>query len=245
MTPGSDREEDVRDEVEGEDGGGGAQEPFETLRQAAKAVAAAAAVGAAVGAARAFTTRDSGEEDEEREYADVEAQLPAQEDEDQDEEERDDEISAEAAAPPQEDQLEEEAETDDEEDAEPEHEPTAERQEPAQRQPRENGAAQDATVEDGAKPIHGESLQETTDVVRRAHEQLRALQGREPESISSLARTDGGWTATFEMVELERIPNSMDVMASYEIVLDEEKNMVRYSKARRYYRGHADREGGG
>jgi gas vesicle protein GvpO len=233
VTSGS---EDMRDEVEGEDEGG-AHEPFETLRQAAKAVAAAAAVGAAVGAARAFTTRDGGEEDEEREHADAEAQG------EKEQAEEEDESPAAAAAPREEDQLDEAPEPE-EKDSEPERAPTAERHEPAQVERRENGADENGSVEDGAKPLHGESLEETTEVVRRAHEQLRALQGREPESISSLARTDGGWTATFEMVELERVPNSMDVMASYEIVLDEQKNMVRYSKARRYYRGHADREGG-
>jgi hypothetical protein len=237
MTSGS---EDIRDEGEGEDGGE-AHEPFETLRQAAKAVAAAAAVGAAVGAARAFTTRDSGEEDEEREHADAQAQLQAQEEEDQEEDEG--ERPAAASAPRDEDQLDEEPELD-EKDSEPERAPTAERQEPAQVERRENGADENGSVEDGAKPVHGESLEETTAVVRRAREALHALQGREPESISSLERTDGGWTATFELLELERVPNSMDVMASYEVVLDDQKNMVRYSKARRYYRGHADREGG-
>ena len=238
--------EDMRDEIDDEEGSG-AHEPFETLRQAAKAVAAAAAVGAAVGAARAFTTRDSGEEDgeeDEREHAEAEARLPAQEEEEREEEEDDDESSAAASAPRQEDQLEEEPEADEEEGSEPQRAPTAESQQPPQVERRENGADENGSVADGAKPLHGESLEETTEVVRRAHEQLRALQGREPESISSLARTEGGWTATFEMVELERVPNSMDVLASYEVVLDEQKNLVRYSKARRYYRGHADRDGG-
>ncbi len=79
--------------------------------------------------------------------------------------------------------------------------------------------------------------------MRRAREQLAALQGREPESISSLERTPSGWTATFEVVELARVPDSTDVIASYEVVLDERKNVTRYARVRRYYRSQADRDG--
>jgi hypothetical protein len=235
---------------EGQENGRAANEPFETLRQAAKAVAAAAAVGAAVGAARAFTSRHSGEEDgdvdeqrdeqeEQREPAEArQARLPDQHEEDEEDE---DDGSAAEQAPRQEDRLEDDEEPEPEEAAEAaeESQPAAERQEPAQVDRRDNGSG-----EDGSKPLEGGSVGETTEIVRRAREQFEALQGREPESISSLERTDGGWTATFEVVEMARIPNSMDVLASYEVALDEDKNMVRLSRARRYYRAQAGREGG-
>lgn len=91
-------------------------------------------------------------------------------------------------------------------------------------------------------PVAGATPDETAEVVRRAREQLRALHGSEPESISSLERTPRGWRATFEVVELERVPDSTDVLASYEVVLDEDRNVTRYARIRRYYRAQADHE---
>ena len=234
---------------EAEENGGAAHEPFETLRQAAKAVAAAAAVGAAVGAARAFTSRDSGEEDgddedEQREAQEAQAQLPDHEEEEEEDDEPEQAAEASQAEPDA---------TAEQHEPEPETVPTAEHdeQEPEQEpepepepEPDRKDRPETEAVADGSQPMQGGTVDETTEIVSRAREQLRALQGRDPESISSLERTDGGWTATFEVVELERIPSSMDVLASYQVALDEQKNMVRYTRTRRYHRAQSDREGG-
>ena len=125
----------------------------------------------------------------------------------------------------------------------------------------EDEAGPETSSEDELKPVHvegdgaretpgerervqGGSLAQTTEVVQRAREQLLALQGREPETVSALERTPEGWTATFEVVELARVPDSTDVMASYEVVLDEQSNVLRYGRVRRYYRSQADQGGG-
>ncbi|WP_374195755.1 gas vesicle protein GvpO [Streptomyces sp. ISL-24] len=61
-----------------------------------------------------------------------------------------------------------------------------------------------------------------TDALRSAIEQLSELLGRAPESVSSLRPTDQGWEADVEVAELERIPETTSVMASYQVVLDPE-----------------------
>ncbi len=91
--------------------------------------------------------------------------------------------------------------------------------------------------------MQGATRDETVEVVRRAREQLQALQGRDAESVSMLARTAEGWTVTLEVVELRRVPDSTDVLASYELLLDEDKNVIRFTRGRRYYRSQADRDG--
>ena len=96
---------------------------------------------------------------------------------------------------------------------------------------------------DSGEPQRGASPDETVDIAMRARQQLQALHGREPESVSSLARTAEGWAVTLEVVELQRVPDSTDVMASYELLLDGDKNLVRYERRRRYYRSQADRGG--
>ncbi|WP_055585084.1 gas vesicle protein GvpO [Peterkaempfera griseoplana] len=77
--------------------------------------------------------------------------------------------------------------------------------------------------------------------IRNAREQLSALLGREPESVSALARTDQGWTADVEVLELERIPDSTSVLATYTVQLDADGDLIGYERRRRYSRGQVDR----
>ena len=74
-----------------------------------------------------------------------------------------------------------------------------------------------------------------------AREQLEALLGRPVETVSSLERTHDGWVVALEVVELSRVPESTDVLASYELELDENLDFRRYQQARRYTRSQADR----
>ena len=39
-----------------------------------------------------------------------------------------------------------------------------------------------------------------------------------------------------DLIELKRIPESTDVLASYEALLDDEGNLLRYQRTRRYLR---------
>ncbi|MGW0749178.1 gas vesicle protein GvpO [Streptomyces sp. NPDC002587] len=77
--------------------------------------------------------------------------------------------------------------------------------------------------------------------MRSAAEQLAQLLGRSPDSVSSLKPTEDGWEARVEVVELERIPDTTSVMASYKVALDEEGELISYERIRRYSRGMIDR----
>jgi Gas vesicle synthesis protein GvpO len=112
-------------------------------------------------------------------------------------------------------------------------EPRAEREQPREEpeQPREPEADQRPS---GAGP------RETRGVVEAAREQLAALLGKEADSVSRLDRNGDGWVVTLEIVEVARIPESTDVLASYEVELDGDRNLVRYARRRRYYRSQAD-----
>jgi hypothetical protein len=112
-------------------------------------------------------------------------------------------------------------------------EPRAEREQPREEpeQPREPEADQRPS---GAGP------RETRGVVDAAREQLAALLGKEADSVSGLDRNGDGWIVTLELVEVARIPESTDVLASYEVELDGDRNLVRYARRRRYYRSQAD-----
>ncbi|MBT2405258.1 MULTISPECIES: gas vesicle protein [unclassified Streptomyces] len=77
--------------------------------------------------------------------------------------------------------------------------------------------------------------------MRLAVEQLSQLLGRTPESVSSLRPTEDGWEAQVEVLELERIPDTTSVLASYKVTMDEEGELISYERTRRYSRGMIDR----
>ncbi|MER5743298.1 gas vesicle protein [Streptomyces sp. NPDC002225] len=79
--------------------------------------------------------------------------------------------------------------------------------------------------------------------MRRAADQLRDLLGRAPESVSAVKPTDDGWQADVEVLELERVPATTSVMASYRVLLDGEGELMAYERTRRYTRGRVDRGG--
>lgn len=78
--------------------------------------------------------------------------------------------------------------------------------------------------------------------VRTATAQFAELTGKRPESPTSVDRTEHGWRVVFEVVELERVPATTSVLASYEAELDEEGTLLGYGRLRRYYRNQADPE---
>ncbi|MEU6219350.1 gas vesicle protein [Streptomyces sp. NPDC047022] len=78
-------------------------------------------------------------------------------------------------------------------------------------------------------------------VIRQASAQLSLLLQREAGTVSAVGATDGGWSAQVEVVELERVPDTMSVMASYRIELDHQGRLLAYERLRRYARGQIDR----
>jgi hypothetical protein len=67
--------------------------------------------------------------------------------------------------------------------------------------------------------------------------------GRPVESVMGLEPDDGnGWKVTLEVVELERIPRSTDVLGAYVISLDKGGELTGARRERRYYRNQADEE---
>jgi hypothetical protein len=78
------------------------------------------------------------------------------------------------------------------------------------------------------------------EILDAAKDQLTVLTGRVPDSVSGLRRSDSGWRMKIDMVELERIPPSTSVMATYEVELDRDGNVVGYEQERRFVRGQAE-----
>jgi hypothetical protein len=84
---------------------------------------------------------------------------------------------------------------------------------------------------DGGTPI--------SQVVHAGADAFAALYGRNPDSVSGVQKVDEGWRLDVEVTELERIPPSTTVMATYEVDLDADGEIRGYRRKRRYYRNQA------
>ena len=75
------------------------------------------------------------------------------------------------------------------------------------------------------------------DVARAALAQIGDLTGHDVEGVISVERNDDGWRVGVEVVESHRIPDSADILAIYEVCLDEDAELVSYRRSERYSRG--------
>jgi hypothetical protein len=83
------------------------------------------------------------------------------------------------------------------------------------------------------------------EVLRNARSQLAELTGMAAESVSSFEQTEDGWSLEIEVLELARVPDTMSLMASYQVDLDPEGQLTGYRRVRRYERGRSDARPGG
>ncbi len=74
------------------------------------------------------------------------------------------------------------------------------------------------------------------ELITRAKAQLQNLTGYGIDSVSGFERADSGWRLSVTVIELHRIPAATDVLASYEVDLDEVGNIIGYHRGKRYFR---------
>ena len=123
--------------------------------------------------------------------------------------------------------------------AEPETEQEPEPQREPEREPERQAESPPRRSRRDASPREGVDFGTVERAIQSAREQLRELFGAEPESVSSFGRTRDGWRVTLEVVEVRRIPETTDVLASYEVELDENGDLIAFERVRRYQRSEA------
>jgi hypothetical protein len=77
------------------------------------------------------------------------------------------------------------------------------------------------------------------DALRSATRQLQELGGREVDGVAGFERIDGGWRLLLEVVEVSRVPSSTDILGAYEVMVDDDGELVGYERIRRYVRSQA------
>jgi Gas vesicle synthesis protein GvpO len=84
---------------------------------------------------------------------------------------------------------------------------------------------------------------QVADLVARAKEQLHGLIGYKIDNIASFNKADRGWHLAVTVIELHRIPAATDVLAEYDVDLDENGNLTGYHRGKRYYRDQVGENG--
>jgi hypothetical protein len=69
---------------------------------------------------------------------------------------------------------------------------------------------------------------------------VQELTGYEPEAVTGLEWDGDAWQVTVDVLELARIPNTTDVLASYVVQLDEGGTLRGLRRTNRFVRGHAN-----
>jgi len=76
--------------------------------------------------------------------------------------------------------------------------------------------------------------------VRSALTQFAELTQLEPVAATGVRREEDGWSVLVDVVELERVPATTSVMATYRVDLDRSGEMNGYERLRRFNRGSVD-----
>lgn len=67
-------------------------------------------------------------------------------------------------------------------------------------------------------------------VVKTARQQVGELTGLNVCSTVSAKKDETGWCVQVEVLEKESIPDSQDILATYELALDEEGNLLNFTR---------------
>jgi hypothetical protein len=79
-----------------------------------------------------------------------------------------------------------------------------------------------------------------------AREEVADVTGSTVETVSGFHRDkDNGWVVTVEVLELERVPNTMDLLATYNVSLSEDGEVLGFERSRRYHRAAVELNGRG
>jgi hypothetical protein len=76
--------------------------------------------------------------------------------------------------------------------------------------------------------------------VRSALEQFAGLTRLDPVAATGVRREKDGWSVLVDVVELERVPTTTSVMATYRVDVDTFGALCGYERLRRFTRGSVD-----
>jgi hypothetical protein len=90
--------------------------------------------------------------------------------------------------------------------------------------------------------VVAESKREKTEsrgIAEQAVEQMQTLMSRPIEAVTGIEKDGDAWTVTVEVLELERVPSTTDVIGKYEVTLDKDGELTGLQRTRRFPRAES------
>jgi|RhiMetdeSRZDD1v2_1073273.scaffolds.fasta_scaffold267276_4 hypothetical protein len=77
------------------------------------------------------------------------------------------------------------------------------------------------------------------EIALEAAQQVQDLIGRPVEAVTGVEKDGREWNVTLEVLELQRVPTTTDVLGRYEVTLDKNGEVTSARRTRRYPRAEA------
>jgi hypothetical protein len=74
-------------------------------------------------------------------------------------------------------------------------------------------------------------------LAEQAKSQLAEVTGLKPITVTGTFKDEQGWHIEMDMLEMSRIPPATDVLGDYDVLVDEDGNMVKFERKRTRLRG--------
>jgi hypothetical protein len=143
----------------------------------------------------------------------------------------------------QDEQQQDEQQQDEQEQDEQQPDQEQDEQEQDEEQPDEQEQDEQEQSEDGASAKAARPSISAREMTQAAIEALEDLTGYTPEAATGLMWDGESWLVTVDVLELSRIPDTTDLLATYVVQLDGDGNLSGYKRTKRFQRSQAD-EGG-
>jgi len=90
-----------------------------------------------------------------------------------------------------------------------------------------------------ATPVEANIVEANTveNLVEATKRQMSAITGLSPDTISRFDRAEEGWMLHIDMLEHRSVPRTQDLLASFEVALDDAGQVTRWRRTGRFVRG--------
>jgi hypothetical protein len=77
---------------------------------------------------------------------------------------------------------------------------------------------------------------DVSDLIDRTKRQMASVTGLAPETVTRFDRGEEGWSVGIDMVEHRAIPRTQDVLATFDVMVDDDGTVRRWKRTGRFLR---------
>jgi hypothetical protein len=74
------------------------------------------------------------------------------------------------------------------------------------------------------------------EAIASAKEQLHSILNLDIANVIAVSKLDDGWNVKIDLIERRAIPDTMDIMGTYEVILDNFGSIVKYERKNQHKR---------